>query len=681
MTPARCRYTLRVMGIKSVVRLPRRWLDAAGVALVTALAVVGAYVEANPVHHYGGLHLTSHPPLAAYLLLAVPSVALIWRNSRPVEVLGLAVGGAVGWAALGQIDGAALVPVIVGVYWVALTRARRIAVAAGLAGAAAIFVTEGLLGPFGWFGGPNATMWPELLAAGAVGAYVAARRQWLAAESDRAARAEQAQEEETRRRVDAERMRIARELHDVVAHSMAMINVQATAASMQLAADPASAAEAIQAIRRASKSGLRELRAILEVLRQIDGGSPAVPDLRAIAALVEATSAAGTPTTLQPAEPPVPLPAPVGLAAYRIVQESLTNVVRHAGRVAATVSLRQDGGYLYVDVVNDGGAAPAAFSDGTGAGLAGMRERAAALGGTLDAGPRPGGGFAVHARLPVAAALPARGPEAPAAVPAGTGGPAAVPDGGAAGREPAAVSQDAGGTGRAGGRAPPDREPAVIRVLLADDQALVRAGFRFIAGSAPDIEVVGEAADGAAAVDLARSLRAEVVLMDIRMPGTGGLEATRQIVADPELSGVRVIILTTFEADEYVFEAIRAGASGFLVKDTEPEDLISAIRVVARGDALLSPSVTRTLISSIARRGPAQPVDASVLSVLTDREREVLARVAAGMSNDEIGAALFMSPLTAKTHVNRMMAKLGARDRAQLVVIAYETGLVRPGLS
>ena len=417
------------MGIKSMVRLPRRWLGAAGVALVTALAVAGAYVEANPVHHYGGLHLTSHPPLAAYLLLAVPAVALIWRNSRPVEVLGLAVGGAVGWAALGQIDGAALVPVIVGVYWVALTRTWRIAVAAGLAGAVAIFVTEGLLGPFGWFGGPNATMWPELLAAGAVGAYVAARRQWLAAESDRAARAEQAREEETRRRVDAERMRIARELHDVVAHSMAMINVQATAASMQLAAaDPASAAEAIQAIRSASKSGLRELRTILQVLRQVDGGSPAVPapDLRAIAALAEATSAAGTPTTLELAEPPVPLPPPVTLAVYRIVQESLTNVVRHAGRVAATVGLRQDGGYLYVDVVNDGGAAPAVFSDGTGTGLTGMRERAAALGGTLEAGPQPGGGFAVRARLPVAPA-PARGPAAPAADPAGPPGPAAVP--------------------------------------------------------------------------------------------------------------------------------------------------------------------------------------------------------------------------------------------------------------
>ena len=454
MTPARCRYTLPVMSIKSLVRLPRRWLAAAGIALVTALAVVGAYVEANPVHHYGGLHLTSHPPLAAYLLLAVPSIALIWRDSRPVEVLGLAIAGAVGWAALGQIDGAALVPVIVGVYWVAMTRPRRIALAAGLAGAVAIFVTEGMLGPFGWFGGPNATMWPELLAAGAVGAYVAARRQWLAAESDRAARAEQAREEETRRRVDAERMRIARELHDVVAHSMAMINVQATAAGMQLAADPASAAEAIQAIRRASKSGLRELRAILEVLRPVDGGSPAVPvpDLRAIAALVDATSAAGTPTTLELAEPPVQLPPPVGLAAYRIVQESLTNVVRHAGRVAATVRLRQDGGYLHVDVVNDGGAAPAAFSDGTGAGLAGMRERAAALGGTLDAGPRPGGGFAVRARLPVA---PAPGTGAPAAGPAGTGGTGTVPGGAPADDEPAAVSPDAAGAGRAGG--PRDR--------------------------------------------------------------------------------------------------------------------------------------------------------------------------------------------------------------------------------
>jgi DNA-binding NarL/FixJ family response regulator len=221
----------------------------------------------------------------------------------------------------------------------------------------------------------------------------------------------------------------------------------------------------------------------------------------------------------------------------------------------------------------------------------------------------------------------------------------------------------------------------MIRVLLADDQALVRAGFRVLAGQAPDIEVVGEAANGAEAVELARSLRAEVVLMDIKMPGTDGLAATRLIAADPGLSGVRVIILTTYEEDEYIFAAIQAGASGFLVKDTEPEDLVNAIRVVARGDALLSPGVTRRLIAGLAGRGPAQPVDASALAPLTEREREVLALVAGGMSNEQIGAALYISPLTAKTHVNRTMAKLGARDRAQLVITAYETGLVRPGLS
>jgi len=219
----------------------------------------------------------------------------------------------------------------------------------------------------------------------------------------------------------------------------------------------------------------------------------------------------------------------------------------------------------------------------------------------------------------------------------------------------------------------------VIRVVLADDQALVRAGFRVLLGTAEDIDVVGEAGDGQAAVDIARSVGADVVLMDIRMPRLDGLEATRQIAAAPDLTDLRVLILTTFEDDEYVFEALRAGASGFLVKDTEPESLIEAVRVVARGDALLSPSVTRRLIASIAGRGTARPVDAAALSMLTDREREVLALVAAGMSNDEIAAALYMSPLTAKTHVSRSMGKLNARDRAQLVVIAYETGLVTPG--
>jgi len=222
----------------------------------------------------------------------------------------------------------------------------------------------------------------------------------------------------------------------------------------------------------------------------------------------------------------------------------------------------------------------------------------------------------------------------------------------------------------------------VIRVLLADDQALIRAGFHVLIDAADDLQVVGEATDGAQAVDLARRERADVVLMDIRMPGVDGLEATRRISADDDLAGVKVIILTTFESDEYVYQAIRAGASGFLVKDTEPADLIQAVRVVARGDALLSPSVTRRLITDLASRPERPPPSGSLgraLAGLTDREREVLVLVAEGLSNDEIAARLFLSPLTSKTHVSRIMTKLGARDRAQLVVIAYESGLVTPG--
>lgn len=213
----------------------------------------------------------------------------------------------------------------------------------------------------------------------------------------------------------------------------------------------------------------------------------------------------------------------------------------------------------------------------------------------------------------------------------------------------------------------------MIKVLLADDQALVRAGFRALLDAQPDMTVVAEAGDGAEAVRLARSSEPDVVLMDIRMPGTDGLTATRQMPPGP-----RIIILTTFELDEYVFEALRGGASGFLVKDTEPAELIQAVRVVAAGEALLSPSVTRRLIGEYASRAK-EPLAVDGLDQLTDREREVLTLVGAGMTNDEIAAKLFMSPATAKTHVSRTMMKLHARDRAQLVVIAYESGLVKPG--
>jgi DNA-binding NarL/FixJ family response regulator len=218
----------------------------------------------------------------------------------------------------------------------------------------------------------------------------------------------------------------------------------------------------------------------------------------------------------------------------------------------------------------------------------------------------------------------------------------------------------------------------MIRVLLADDQALVRKGFRALLDAQADIEVIGEAADGVETVRLAAQLSPDIVLMDIRMPGLDGLAATRGIVSDKNLSGVKVVILTTFGLDEYVFEAIRSGASGFLVKDTEPEELVQAVRVVAGGEALLSPSVTKQLIAEFAARAK-EPQAPRALEALTDREREVLSLVAEGLSNQDIADRLYMSPATAKTHVSRAMGKLGARDRAQLVVIAYESGLVRPG--
>ncbi|MFJ4186269.1 MULTISPECIES: response regulator [unclassified Kitasatospora] len=222
----------------------------------------------------------------------------------------------------------------------------------------------------------------------------------------------------------------------------------------------------------------------------------------------------------------------------------------------------------------------------------------------------------------------------------------------------------------------------MIRVLLADDQLLVRAGFRALLDLQDDLTVVGEADDGEAALQLARELVPDVVLMDVRMPRMDGLEATRRIARDPALSSVRVVVLTTFELDEYVFEALRSGAAGFLVKDTEPADLLRAIRVAVAGDALLSPGVTRRLIGEFAARskGPeAAPEGLSDISMLTEREREVLALVGMGLSNEEIARRLVVSPLTAKTHVSRAMVKIGARDRAQLVVLAYESGLVRPG--
>ncbi|HEX2086265.1 MAG TPA: response regulator transcription factor [Solirubrobacteraceae bacterium] len=219
----------------------------------------------------------------------------------------------------------------------------------------------------------------------------------------------------------------------------------------------------------------------------------------------------------------------------------------------------------------------------------------------------------------------------------------------------------------------------MIRVVLADDQALVRAGLRALLAAEDGIEVVGEAADGDEAVAVVRETRPDVVLMDVRMPGTDGLEATRRIVADEALDGVRVLVLTTFELDEYVFEALRVGAAGFLLKADEPGELVRAVRVVADGESLLSPSVTRRVVEAFAEAPAPCAPSAGLLEELTDREAEIVALVGTGLSNQEIAERLVISPATARTHVSRAMVKLGARDRAQLVVFAYEAGLVAPG--
>ncbi|MDQ3679682.1 MAG: response regulator transcription factor [Actinomycetota bacterium] len=218
----------------------------------------------------------------------------------------------------------------------------------------------------------------------------------------------------------------------------------------------------------------------------------------------------------------------------------------------------------------------------------------------------------------------------------------------------------------------------MIRVALADDQPLVRAGFRMLLDAEDDITVVGEAGDGAGAHDLASQSRPDVMLMDVRMPAVDGLEATRRIVDDADLTSTRVLILTTFELDEYVFEALRAGASGFLVKHAGPAELLRAVRVVAGGEALLSPGVTRRLIEAFAAQSPRPAATPELMEVLTDREREVVGLVALGLTNDEIAEELVLSPATARTHVSRSMIKLHARDRAQLVVFAYQSGMVMP---
>jgi signal transduction histidine kinase len=384
----------------------KRWAEPLGVAVVFAMVISGSAAEAYPSHVYAGLHLVSHPDVAAFAVLALPAASLAWRRSHPLGVYAATVAGVGAWALIGEVYGAALVMVLVAFFTLCVERPGRFApIALGAAGTLLIWVAGGIAGDWGWWGGPQLDLWAEMAAAGAAGAFVAARKNWKASERLRAADQQRARRDEIRRQIVSERLRIARELHDVVAHSMAMINVQASAAATLVATDPLRVTESLQAIRRASKDGLRELRSILEVLRQVDEQAPAValPDREAFHALVEATRSAGVECGLIWDADMSDITPGAALAAYRIVQESLTNVVRHAARSVATVTIRRDGSAILVVVANDARGATETFTEGSGTGVAGMRERARSLNGSFQAGPDEGGGFKVRARLPIAA--------------------------------------------------------------------------------------------------------------------------------------------------------------------------------------------------------------------------------------------------------------------------------------
>ncbi len=556
-----------------------------------------------------------------YLLLLVGPIALLARKRHPVAVLATALATTVLYIGLGYPYGPVFLSVVVALFTTVLDGHRLAAWLLGLAGYLGIVLVEALNST-----GPDVSV-GEALGDAAWLVVVLVVAEVVRARSERIREAEHAQQEEELRRLGDERLRMAQEVHDVVAHGISLINVQAGTALHLMDQQPEQARTALTAIRDVSNQALTELRSVLDVLRGPDQGAPRqpAPSVTRIDDLVAGARATGLTVDVAVEGNPPPLPAAIDLAAYRIVQEALTNTVRHAGASAVSIRVTYGPGTVTIQVDDDGVGSPASVPVSGGSGIAGMRERALARGGELVAGPQPGGGFRVRACLPVA------------------------------------------------------RE-RMIRVLLADDQALVRAGFRALLDAEEDLEVVGEAEDGRRAVEETRRLVPDVVLMDIRMPGTDGLAATREIAADEHLAGVRVVILSTFDLDEYVFEALRLGASGFLVKSTEPVELLRGVRAVADGDALLSPGVTRRLVAEFAKRSTA-PQAATALAELTDREREVMALVAEGLTNDEIAERLFVSPATAKTHVSRAMIKLGARDRAQLVVLAYESGLVKPGWS
>ncbi len=448
---------------------------------------------------------------------------------------------------------------------------------------------------------------------------VAARRRYQAGLTAQAERERAAE-------VREERVRIAREMHDVVAHALAVITVQAGVGRCLAGARPEEASAALGSIETIGRTAQDELRVVLGLLRDEEAETAPLaptPRLTDVKDLADTVRASGVPVELRMEGTDRRLSPSLELSVYRVVQEALTNVVKHAPGARAVAELTVSAGKVRLDVRDDGG---------------------------------PGGDWTSRAGL--------------------VHGPWDHRDAGAGRR----VRRVAGGRADRRRWLPGDRRGPgrgrgeLIRVLVADDEALLRSAFSTLIGAQDGLVVAGAAADGREAVELAASLAPDVVVMDVRMPVMDGIEATRRITRD--WSGPRVLILTTFDLDQYVFEALRAGASGFALKSRPPEELLTGIRTVADGEALLAPSVTRRLIAHFADRTRATAKTPWGLDQLTDREREVLVLVARGLSNAELAATLHVTLPTAKTHVSRILTKLGARDRTQLAILAYESGIL-----
>ncbi len=612
----------------------RRGPHPAPSVVAGVVALLFQVLGANAAAHADAVARPLGP--AAVTLLVIGPVALLWRRRFPIPVLAVAAAASLGFATFAEPRWMyAVAPAIALFAAVRAGHARPALITAVAAYVAYVLITVVFAGVLA-VPAPARPDLPTLIVLAVAVTLTAvlagaskARGEYMAEMAKVRAERVRAREELQKRQTSEERLRIARELHDVLGHHLSLINVQAGVGLHLMDSRPEQAREALTAIKTASSEALREVRAVLGVLRPEDEAAPRQPAL-GLDRLDDLTADAGPPGEDDGDRRP-PAAAARGRPG-RVPDRAGGPDQRPPARARRVGRGRRHVRAGPADLV--GPQHPGRCGHDRGG-----RERY-----RRDAGAGRGARRHLLRR-------PARRRRIPGV-------------GGAAG----------GGRGGAG----------MIRVLLADDQALVRAGFRALLDAEPDIEVVAEAADGLDAVRLARETRPDVVLMDIRMPGVDGLEATRRIVADPALAGTRVVILTTFELDEYVFEALRDGASGFLVKDTEPVELLRGVRAVAAGDALLSPSVTRRVIGQFAAAAPtgagaAPKAPPRELSQLTDREREVMVLVAEGLSNDEIAARLVISPATAKTHVSRTMVKLGARDRAQLVVYAYEAGLIRPG--